>query len=318
MHQPAFGWLFRSVGIALASTLALTLAAPEASAYAAAGVTTFAQDSQSPGSPSVGPLTDQRSADNPPVVFATISATAGDATAHAEAAVNGLTGAATALVSTAVAADRYRVGRNAYGRAELALNGDIALIGIAPGLATFTALLEGTYGTSGSPLYGLPFDDTVDLAYTVSMGSSAQMGGELHYVCCSSGAYSVPFTWTQLVNPGDIIHFDLYFQAILNSLQGNAGLDMTHTFKLTGIDLPAGYAYTPGTGGFLSQFQPSAAVPEPATAWSMALGLLGALLARARLSRLSAKRQRSVALSVHDNKRVNAVLLRAQRPRTHG
>ena len=60
------------------------------------------------------------------------------------------------------------------------------------------------------------------------------------------------------------------------------GLDISNTFKITGIALPTGYSYNSDAQGFLSEFT-LAPVPEPETYVLMlaGLGLLAAAIQQA-------------------------------------
>ncbi len=71
-----------------------------------------------------------------------------------------------------------------------------------------------------------------------------------------------------------------YVLAGLTSVVDKTEVIMLNTFKLTAIDLPDGYTFTPDASGFLSQFS-TPAVPEPSPAGLLALGLV-ALACRPR------------------------------------
>lgn len=75
----------------------------------------------------------------------TVTAVAGDATATSLAQADSLNGTQRQKVSASVAASRYVVGRNSGGASLANMEGIINLMGPVPGLATFTAVLQGTY-----------------------------------------------------------------------------------------------------------------------------------------------------------------------------
>ena len=250
--------------IVLAACLAA--ASPLAAGYAQVAARAFAADS--PGGFSFVAHEAGSTSDSPPVAAGSTLALAGSSFSTAEAYVNGLTGVVRAKIFALVGADRWVPGRNAGGRTEMSLTGDITLSGPAvPGLATFTALLEGAYALNGFPT----FDDRIDIRSRFSVGSSGEMRGDLLETCCGAGTFIFPFTWTQTVHSGDTIRFALNLDAQVSSVAGSSEVDALNTFKITGIDLPPGYTFAPGANGFLSEF--NAPVPEPSTGALLAAGL---------------------------------------------
>jgi PEP-CTERM motif len=265
----------------LLSVVAVSLCACTSSAYAATaqvGVNTFASDlpssveytKDSAGSPASGETFATRS----------VTTTAGNSTAFANAEADARKGTLKATVGASVAASSFVIGRNSGSNASAAMDGAISLVGPAtPGPATFTAVLEGTYSVAGQDI----LDNRALLHYEFTVGNSPQMNGDPEYPCCGAGAFSIPFTWTQTVNPGDSITFTLYLKSQAFAVAGTSGLDISNTFKITGITLPTGYSYNSDAQGFLSEFS-LAPVPEPETYALMlaGLGILGAVIRRKR------------------------------------
>ena len=90
-----------------------------------------------------------------------------------------------------------------------------------------------------------------------------------------------------MVNPGDMMHFDLYLKTDVSAVAGLVDFDATNTFKITDITLPPGYSFTPDSNGFLSQFSappaivnPGTQVPEPGTLVLMSLAGMLAVVTR--------------------------------------
>ena len=125
--------------------------------------------------------------------------------------------------------------------------------------------------------------------------------GDQYFFCCGTGSFSIPFTWTQLVNSGDQIDFNLYLRTDLATVAAIVDFDATNTFKNSDISLPPGYSLTSDATGFLSQFgpppiviDPGTQVPEPGT-----LPLIGLASVLAMVVRRPGLRHRKSAPLVH-------------------
>ncbi len=251
-------------------------AIPQArAANAQVGVETFGSDLPSgvafvknfEGSPATGSAVASR----------TVTTIAGNSTSHAEAQADALSGVLRAKVNAGVVASQFVIGRNAGATGGAFIEGSITLVGPAtPGLATFTALLDGSYTVAGQQT----FDNRAEFQYEFLVGSSPLMAGNRTYVCCVSETFSIPFTWTQLVQSGDSIDFSLRILANVLSVAGVSEFDASNSFKITGVDLPQGYTFTSDAQGFLSQF--GSPVPEPTSSLLFGFGLILVSMAVAR------------------------------------
>lgn len=213
-------------------------------------------------------------------VSRSVSSVAGNASSSAQAVVDPLSGTIREKLNGEVAASKYVIGRAAGATSVAHLHGGIDMVGPAlPGLATFTAVLEGSYDISTPAPFDYPsIDNSVAMNYTFRVGDSPEFHNTspLYYFCCSPGTFSIPFSWTQMVSAGDSILFDFYLKADLLTVAGLAQFDASNTFKVTGIDLPDGYSFTSDSDGFLSKFgaaPPVTSVPEPESSLLLGLGL---------------------------------------------
>lgn len=224
------------------------------------------------------------------VASKSVTAVAGDSSSYAQASADALSGAVREKLGAGVAASKYIIGRAAGGSSSASMRGGINLVGPAlPGLATFTAVLEGSYDISTPAPFNYPSaDNSVAMDYMFQVGNSPSFNNtsKLYYFCCSPGTFSIPFSWTQMVSAGDFILFDFYLRTDVVTVAGLTNFDASHTFKVTGVDLPDGYSFTPDSDGFLSQFgtaPPVSSVPEPQSSLLLGLGLM--LMATARQHR---------------------------------
>lgn len=214
-------------------------------------------------------------------VVRSVTSVAGNASSSAQVAVDPLSGTVREKLNGEVAASKFIIGRAAGATSVAFMRGGIDLVGPAlPGLATFTAVLEGSYDISTPSPFDYPsINNSVALDYMFQVGDSPAFNNtsKLYYFCCSPGTFSIPFTWTQMVSAGDFILFDFYLRADLLTVAGLAQFDASHTFKVTGVDLPEGYSFTSDSDGFLSKSgatPPVSSVPEPESSLLLALGLI--------------------------------------------
>lgn len=124
-------------------------------ALAQVGVRAFASDQ-----PSGIEFTDN-SAGSPATGFAvasrSVTTAAGNSSSYAQASANGLSGVVREKLGADVAASQYIIGRNAGASSGASMSGSINLVGPAlPGLATFTAVLEGSYDVSTPARFNFP------------------------------------------------------------------------------------------------------------------------------------------------------------------
>lgn len=243
-----------------------------------------------------------------PTASRTVTATAGNATATSMAQADSLNGTLREKVSASVAGSQYVIGRNSGGASIANMQGDINLAGPLPGLATFTAVLQGSYNiVTPAPFNFQSLDNSIRMQHTFSVGSRfansparPPFQDDQYFFCCGAGTFNIPLSWTQLVNPGDVIHFNLFMKTDVSVVAGIVDFDATNTFKITGIGLPPGYSFTPDATGFLSQFgaptvpvdpgtPPVGQVPEPGSL--LLVGLAGMLAAATRRRGSSAKFQ---------------------------
>ena len=239
-----------------------------------------------------------------PAASRTVTTAVGNSTATSLAQADSLNGTLKEKVSASVAASQYVVGRNSGGSSIANMEGNINLTGPVPGLATFMAVLEGTYNiVTPAPFNFQDANNSVRIQYIFSVGSRSANSpaappfqDQQYFFCCGAGTFSIPFSWTQMVNPGDVMHFSLYLKTDVSAVAGLVDFDATNTFKITQIGLPPGYSFTSDSTGFLSQFgaptvpvdpgtPPVGHVPEPGSL--LLVGLAGMLAAATRRRGLS-------------------------------
>ncbi|MDD5580487.1 MAG: hypothetical protein PHY16_14565 [Methylobacter sp.] len=255
--------------------MALFAASPSYAAIAQVSVTAFASDV--PSGVSFTKNVDGSPATGFAVASRTVTTVAGNASSQAVAQADALSGAIKEKVSADVVADHYVIGRNSGASSISSMGGSINLAGgtALPGLATFTAVLEGSYSVLTPAPFNFPsLDNSIRMQYTFQVGDSPEFHDNLLYSCCTPGTFSIPFTWTQVVQPGDDIFFNLFLKTDASAVAGDVKFDASNTFKINGIDLPPGYTFTSDAQGFLSQYAGPLSVPVPATFW-----LFGSVLA---------------------------------------
>ena len=231
-----------------------------------------------------------------PTASSTVTATAGNATATSMAQGNSLNGTLREKINASVAASQFVITRNSGASSAASMEGDITLSGSSPGMATFAGVLDGTYNIG--PVPAGTFGQSVRIQYSFSIGSRfynnpllPPFQDDLFFNAAGPGTFNIPFSWTQPVNPGDVIHFILILRTDVSAVAGLVDFDATNTFKITQIGLPPGYSFTSDATGFLSQFgapsvpvdpgtPPVGQVPEPGSL--LLVGLAGMLAAATR------------------------------------
>ena len=206
----------------------------------------------------------------PPLLSLSTSAGSGIVNSFSTAAANAYTGQMNGMVESLVGDTAPIAGRGGSATSGANMLGSITLIGSAPGMASFSAVIEGTYNFGNTPAR---FFNT---GYIEANGIVGDLNRNLDRVDfdprSSAGLFSYGLTWTLPVEPGQTVDMSFYVRMGVTSSVDIASVDMLNTFKLTAIDLPAGYTYTSDAEGFLSEFTPS--VPEPASATLMFAGVL--------------------------------------------
>ena len=229
-----------------------------------------------------------------PAASSTVTLTAGNATATLMAQADSLTGTLRQKLNASVAASQDVIGRYSGGASNAYFEGNITLSGPSAGMATFAGILDGTYNIGTRPF---PFlDQSIRIQYYVSIGnrfdnnpSRPPYQDELLFTSFGPGTFSIPFSWTQLVSPGDVMHFAFNLRTDVSAVAGLVDFDATNTFKITQIGLPPGYSFTSDATGFLSRFgapggpvdpPPVGQLPEPGSL--LLVGLAGMLAAAIR------------------------------------
>jgi hypothetical protein len=253
--------LLTSPGTGLAAEVSALVSA---TAIDAPGHFDFVQDSDSR---MAGPVQG-----TPPVLSLGAIATSGIVTSNAGVQTNAYNGQIKGSAVSMVGANEPGVGRGGSARFSGSITGSITLGSAGlPGMATFSAVVEGAYNFGTSPSR---FNNS---AYIEANGFVGELYREVARVgfepSTGAGLFSFPLTWTIAVQPGQRIDMYFYVLAGLTSAVDKTEVNMLNTFKLTAIDLPDGYTYTSDASGFLSQFG-TPPVPEPTPAGLLVLGLV--------------------------------------------
>jgi PEP-CTERM motif len=227
-----------------------------------------------------------------PTASATAGASAGSSFSQAEANVDALAGAMhmSLSASTSNPPTGMSPGRDGFAQGSMFMSGSITLSdGLPAGDATFTAILEGLY--NGGPAdtgAGNIISGNYDFTVSTDNVTSGTVAGPIYFGPGEGGSFAIPMSVTLPVYGGEVVYFNMDLSSTyVEAVAGSVAFDASKTFKITGVDLPPGYTYTPDSGGFLSEFggtEPSP-VPEPAT-WTLSLmGLVGVVFTAARRRR---------------------------------
>ncbi len=197
----------------------------------------------------------------PPMASLHAAAATGIVASNAFVAADAYTGQMHAAFSSTVNIDENpRPGRGGSARGGGSMLGGITLTGAAPpGVATFSAVVEGSYNFGNSIFR---FNNSAHIDFSGSIGDVYHGVPAVDFDPFSSaGLFSFPLTWTVPVQSGQRLDMIFTLNGRVTSTVTGVVVDMTNTFKLTAIDLPPGYGFVPDAQGFLSQFP--APVPEP-------------------------------------------------------
>lgn len=206
----------------------------------------------------------------PPLLSLSTSAGAGIVGSFSSAAANAYTGQISGMVQSVVGDTVPLAGRGGSATSIGSMEGSITVSGPAPGMASFSAVIEGDYNFGSAP------ERFFNTGYIEGYGIIGDVYHGLERVNfdprTSNGVFSYNLTWTLPVEPGQTLDMSFYLNMGVVSSVDIANVSMLHTFKLTAIDLPVGYSYTSDAEGFLSEFTPS--VPEPASATLLLAGAM--------------------------------------------
>lgn len=196
----------------------------------------------------------------PPRLVLSTSAAAGVVSSGAFVGADALTGQMRAGFNSLTNIDENpRPGRGGSARGSGLMTGAITLVGAAPpGVASFSAVIEGAYNFGNSVFR---FNNSAHIDFSGSIGDVTRNALMDFDLFSSAGLFSIPITWTMPVQPGQRLDMSFYLSGRVASVVSGVTLDLSNTFKLTAITLPAGYSYVSDAQGFLSQFQ--SPVPEP-------------------------------------------------------
>jgi len=212
----------------------------------------------------------------PPVAAYAVQGSTGIVWSRAAMAADGLSGRIGGSLVSTVGDTMPRAGRGGSATSVASMVGSIVLSGPAPGMATFTGLLEGAYnfGTADAR-----FNNSGGIEGYGLIGDVYRDIGRIDFdPLTGAGLFGVPLSWTVPVLPGQRLDMQFDLRSTRSTVVGISAIDFSNTFKLTSIALPAGYTYAPDAQGFLSTFVPSA-VPEPAPAALLLAGLGGVAFA---------------------------------------
>ncbi len=206
----------------------------------------------------------------PPLLSLSTSATSGIVDSFSSAAANAYTGRINGMVESLVGDTAPIAGRGGSATSVASMIGSITVFGPAPGMASFSAVIEGAYNFGNTPAR---FFNTGFIEANAVIGDVYRGLDRVDFDPRSSaGLFSYGLTWTLPVEPGQTLDMSFYVRMGVTSQVDIASVNMLNTFKLTAIDLPAGYTYTSDAEGFLSEFTPS--VPEPASATLLLAGAM--------------------------------------------
>ncbi|MEO8123348.1 MAG: PEP-CTERM sorting domain-containing protein [Burkholderiales bacterium] len=207
----------------------------------------------------------------PPLLSLSTSAGAGIVDSFSSAAANAYTGQISGMVQSVVGDTAPLAGRGGSATSIGSMTGSITVSGPAPGMASFSAVIEGAYNFGSAPAR---YFNTGNIEGNGIIGDVYRGLDIVNFdPRTSNGLFSYGLTWTLPVEPGQTLDMSFYLHMLVTSQVDIASVSMLHTFKLTSIDLPAGYTYTSDAEGFLSEFTPSP-VPEPASATLLLAGAL--------------------------------------------
>lgn len=206
----------------------------------------------------------------PPLLSLSTSAGSGIVNSSSTAAANAYTGRINGMVESVVGDTAPIAGRGGSATSIASMTGSITVFGPAPGMASFSAVIEGAYNFGNAPAR---FFNTGNIEANGVIGDVYRGLDRVDFDPRSSaGLFSYVLTWTLPVEPGQTVDMSFYVHMAVTSQVDIASVNMLNTFKLTAIDLPAGYTYTSDAEGFLSEFTPS--VPEPASATLLLAGVV--------------------------------------------
>jgi len=205
-----------------------------------------------------------------PLLSLSTGAGSGIVNSFSTAAANAYTGRINGIVESVVGDTTPRAGRGGSATSIASMTGSITVFGAAPGTASFSAVVEGAYNFGNAPAR---YFNSGDVEANGVIGDVYRSLERVDFdPRAGAGLFSYGLTWTLPVVPGQTLDMSFYVHMGVTSQVDIASVNMLNTFKLTAIDLPAGYTYTSDAEGFLSEFTPS--VPEPASATLLLFGAM--------------------------------------------